>query len=330
MAVRLADYAQVTVERAPERSTAPAPNPYDYAKTAETIVITPERAQVRPPDSTLGLSLWAWIERRRARYNEVRADEVLAAEIAQTNEQAAIVETRIEEFWTQARFDSSVQKFFGGAAAGVGAGVSLGLTVGLAAGAAAGTSVPIIGTIIGGVVGAAAGVIVAFIPLSYWEFFDAYRNMLEALTVDERYLVYGTFRKLSDIAREKDQKPHYPAWQLIDCPLFCIRDGIANVVYTLYQALWERDSIPEDPELVPWALAAATAELEPEQTLGGSWAWNTVVKDGKGSQWLVPAMLENGHMTARSLRLMAGVGDVSEMPITDALKQRLLAAERAL
>lgn len=258
-----------------------------------------------PYHSVRDLHNWiVWQRIKRANITRENAVHIANEVVAR----AETVETgRLYRIWEDTRFMPQVRNALaiGAACAAVGGGV---------------------GALVGGVgavIGAAAGFVIGTVcaPLlalfDYKSLFDDWRNYLDPLTVEERYMHYGMFRRLSVNARTKDEREPYPNWVLIQ-PGSVVRGGLDNAVFILYQALWERESVPDMPGLRGWGLGAATVEQSPEDQLWRGWC-----HDHCGSPWLASYLSENVNMTAAEARQRAGVPDVSNMPVPAALRDRL-------
>jgi len=264
-----------------------------------------------------------WIDWRRAqRVMRDQESAVVAADtVVAITEQK--LDVRLDRVFEAERFDARMQEF---------------LTVGLACagsgaliGAAIGSIIPGVGTLIGAVAGAIVGVIVGAFAASFnfarFDLFGQTKQYFDTLTVEERYMHFQMFRTLSDRARERDGEQPFPAWRMdFRTGWDEFRAGNADIVYSLFKLLWERDSVPNDPAIIPWALACATVESQsPDEKLRDQWAYQKVVNDGAGSPWLKEVF--QGYADARCGDLQTGSGlpDYTAIPITEGVKNALLA-----
>lgn len=269
-------------------------------------LISPAIKQFGPPYHwPTDLRYWINWQRLR-RINITRQNAVTIANNVVA--QAETVETgRLYRIWEDTRFMPTVRNALaiGAACAGVGAGV----------GALVGGFGSVIGAAVGLVVGTIAGL---FTGLFDWKsLFDDWRNYLQPLTVEERYMHFGAFRRMSNSARAKDERPNYPNWVLSE-PGSVVRGGLDNGVFILYQALWEINSVPDAPGLRGWGLAAATVELSPGDALWRGWC-----HDHCGTPWLQELLLQNKDIPASTVRQNSYLSDVSELIVPTSVKDAL-------
>jgi hypothetical protein len=261
-----------------------------------------------------------WARIRKGIVDQAEAVQKANTVVAITQQK---LDVRLDRVFNAERFDARVQEMLtvGLACAGSGA------LLGAAAGAAIGSGVPVIGTLIGAVAGAVAGVIVGLLNFARFDLFNDTRRYYDSLTPAERYMHFQMFRTLSDNARARDGAGPFPPWRMDFRTAWDeFRSGNADIIYSLFLLLWERDSIPEDNAIIPWALAAATVESQdPSEKLMDQRCYQMVVNNGQGSQWLKTPFQNYASSRCGDLQVNSGLPDYTAIPIPSSVSSALLA-----
>lgn len=294
----------------------------------------------------------AWI--RRHGWPALRSDRVLAQIDETVREAERTLNVEIARVWEDTRFPATVQRMLaagllvGAAAVGIGTGI----------GAAAGAGFAGIGAVIGAAAGFVVGCLVALIPVAQWNVLGDWATFVDCLTVSERYLMLGAFRRLFDTNNGRDQQPPYPAWSVGHAfrtiytsdgtLLFCLHAVLERDCFPrparaatlaevraargadyLLNVLADRSGIRDLDPVARYALAWCAAERRDDETLEGSEQWHQV-HAGRGSPWVRDLIGPFARFTAGDIRrqvIATGVKDFAAPPVTPDVRARMLADE---
>jgi SAM-dependent methyltransferase len=207
----------------------------------------------------------------------------------------------VPKIWEQSRFENQLRD-------GLAAGLALtlgGLGAGIAIGAAAGAGFAGIGAVVGAAAGLIAGIIAAVLPFPKWELLDRTGKMVDAFTIEERFLLHRAFRPLYDDARENTDKfvpAHLPPWRATEQVLHTLGSTApaSHLVWFCHKELLHRECVPRpvqlpdaahafDEPLTAYALGLIAMDLDDNSKLQDSHTWHDIVDPPQGggcAPWL--------------------------------------------
>lgn len=228
-----------------------------------------------------------------------------------------------------------------------GLGGAIGIAVGVGIGAAAGSAIPVFGTLIGAAIGFVIGVVTALIPVEKWKVMDNFHLLTEKMRPVDRYMLWGTCKRVQDNARALEKLKPLPAWWLKTPDFYTIYGGIDSVAVFMYEDLARQDNFlvsvpPPDgaqalnlkawDQVALYGCAAMASHGSETEKMMDSLFYKQVM-DGRGSPILRPYLelvreMPIGEFRAKTIA--AGLRDFNDVPITEDVLNALAKREEEL